>query len=231
VLVTVGLLAWSPVVPASSSKGELRFAPSAGPYWVQVGAFRDSRAAAALADKLRAEKFRVHQSSVVRSPSEVSRVPRGPSEVSSTVQGQSDVATSGGETTEKYEIFVSGLSPSDLTARVASRGLSAGAAAGGAVVRPGVALPDAVGLSKDLAGQGFQVQVRRIPTPRETQRDPRRGSAPAPNPPAPAPTSTGAGETVHRVRVGGFPDRATAEAARRDLAARGYTGFLTREGE
>jgi SPOR domain len=195
---------------------------SAGPYWVQVGAFRDSSAAAALAEKLRTEKFRVQELSVGRGQTESPPPHRG--DVSA------GVSTRGREIAEKYEVFVSRLSPADLTAKVASRGMSASAAVGGAVVRPSQALRDAVALSRDLAGEGLTVQVRRV-----LGNAPTDGRAPAPDRAAPAvagsaPAIAGAGETLYRVRVGSFPDRAAAEEARRELAARGYAGFLTREG-
>jgi cell division septation protein DedD len=182
----------------------------AGAYWVQVGAFRDPRMAAALAEKLRAEKFRVQESTVARGRSE------SPGRDRDDVRGAA--STGGAEGGERYEVFVSGLSPADLLAKVASRGLSASAAAGGAVVRPGLALRDAVALSKDLTSHGLMVQVRRV------------AGGPADDRRAPTPEGAGSGETIHRVRVGSFPDRATAEEARRELSIRGYAGFLTREG-
>ena len=48
--------------------------------------------------------------------------------------------------------------------------------------------------------------------------------------PSAAPAATGAGETLHRVRVGGFEDRAAAVSAMRELATKGFKGFLTRGG-
>jgi cell division septation protein DedD len=202
----------SPGRGAAKSESGSVAAPSlpAGPYWVQVGAFRDRRTAAMLARKLRAERFTVHESTAIRSAS-------GPSE-----SGRSEVSAwgpvSAGEPAERYEIFVSGLSPADLGTRIAARGMSVRPAADGAVIRPGLPLPDAVAISKELASQGLAVQVRRA-----------RPGAPA-GQAATAP-ERGPGEgTLHRVRVGSFPDRVAAEEARRELAARGYVGFLTREG-
>src|SRR5437879_3139046 len=71
----------------------------------------------------------------------------------------------------------------------------------GAVVEAGLRVRDAVARSKDLAVEGFKVQVRRAggaaPAPRVTQARPR-------------PPAANGGETFYRVRVGAFPDRATA---------------------
>jgi len=76
-----------------------------------------------------------------------------------------------------------------------------------------------VALSKDLAVEGFKVQVRRTGGPSAST-----SSAPAPSPPA----ASEGGSALHRVRVGAFADRAAAQAAARQLAAKGYTPYIAR---
>jgi hypothetical protein len=118
-------------------------------------------------------------------------------------------------------VFVAGASPSEIQEKLAGKGLAADPVAGGAVITPSLPLRDAVTLSKDLASEGLKVQVRRAtgPPPSEPASDGGREAVPGEP-----------GGDLYRVRVGGFPDRASAEAARQALAARGYTGFVTRGG-
>jgi len=78
-----------------------------------------------------------------------------------------------------------------------------------------LALKEAVDLSRELAGDGMKVQVRRASS----------ASAAAP---APTPTPAAGGETWHRVRVGAFPDRAEAVTVLKELEAKGYKPFLAR---
>jgi hypothetical protein len=103
-------------------------------------------------------------------------------------------------------------------------GLAADPTAGGVVVRPSQPLRDAVALSKDLAVEGFKVQVRRATgsAPRPAPSKPAAASAPA----APAPMASG--DSLYRVRVGPYADRAAAVVALRDLDAKGYKGFIAR---
>jgi cell division septation protein DedD len=82
------------------------------------------------------------------------------------------------------------------------------------VLTPSLPLREAVALSRDLAGDGLQVQVR-------------RASGPSTSPPA-GPAATAPEDTLYRVRVGSFPDRASAQATLRELEAKGYKAFLTR---
>jgi cell division protein FtsN len=173
-------------------------AAASGPFWVQVGAFRDELRANALVAKLRAENFSAEE------------VAPG---------GGAPAATpgpAGAGAWDKYDVFVSGASSSDVNAKLAGKGLSAEAVAGGAVIKPSLPLRDAVALSKDLATEGMKVHVRRAPP-----------SAPE----KPAARAGGAGgDGLYRVRVGSFPDRAAAEDARNALAAKGYNGFIKRGG-
>jgi cell division septation protein DedD len=85
------------------------------------------------------------------------------------------------------------------------------------VVKPSLPLRDAVALSKDLAVEGFKVQVRRA-----------GGAAAAPPAPVTAAAPTEGGRELHRVRVGSFADRAAAQAAARELEAKGYKPYIAR---
>ncbi|MGH7385251.1 MAG: SPOR domain-containing protein [Candidatus Rokuibacteriota bacterium] len=58
---------------------------------------------------------------------------------------------------------------------------------------------NAEGLARTLRSEGFTVQVTRV------TRD----------------------ESLHVVRVGGYPDRSRAAAARAELQGKGHTGFVT----
>jgi len=125
-----------------------------------------------------------------------------------------------GSPVDKYDVFVGGASPSEIQTKLASKGLAADPVAGGAVVTPSLALRDAVTLSKDLAAEGLKVQVRRATAAPAAESTPTsEGDQEA--------TTRGAEDGLYRVRVGGFPDRASAEAARQALAAKGYVGFVT----
>jgi hypothetical protein len=157
-----------------------------GPYWVQVGAFKDPEAAKRLVEQLRQQGFHAEQSA------------------SGKGGGAAAPADAPGD---RYAVVVSGGSPGDVDAKLAAKGLTSEAAPGGAVVRPALALRDAVALSRELADAGLTVQVRR------------QGAAAAP---APART----GETWHRVRVGGFPDRGAAVASLKKLEEKGFKPFI-----
>ena len=144
-----------------------------------------------LAEKLRAENYPVQES--VTSAAGTPSTPPAPTP------------------TDRYDVFVSGTTVAEMSGRLTPRGLTAEAVAGGVLVKPSLPLRDAVALSKELAGEGLKVQVRR--------------SASA----APAGQGT-TGDTLHRVRVGGFPDRAAAQAVREELERKGYRAFIARGG-
>lgn len=177
---------------------------ASGSYWVQVGAFRDENTAKQVAAK-------------VGGPNVVVMSTRGgeaaPAAEAKEPAGGSDL----------YDVFVSGGAPPDIVRRLAGKGLASDPTAGGVVVRPSQPLRDAVALSKDLAVDGFKVQVRRAPgaAPRPAPSRPAAAAAPA----APASAS---GETLYRVRVGPYADRAAATVALRDLDGKGYKGFIAR---
>jgi len=161
-----------------------------GAYWVQVGAFRDAAIAQRLAERLRAENYSVAES--------VKRT------------GSAPKSAPAGEAGDRYNVFVSGMAPSELTAKLGAKGLNADVVAGGVVIKPSLSLREAVALSRDLSADGLQVQVRRAG----------RGEATAAAPAGP--------EAYHRVRVGGFPDRATALAVAKELEGKGYRPFIAR---
>jgi cell division septation protein DedD len=186
--------------PTSSSIG-------GAPYWVQVGAFKDPETAKRVAAKLREENFKVEES--------VKQVGgSSPAPATKATPPAPPAATS----SDQYDVFVTGMSADDLNRRLAGKGLAAEASGGGVVVKPSLPLRDAVALSKDLAVEGFKVQVRRA-----------GGAGPVVTPPtAPAPTAAEGGQSLHRVRVGSFADKAAALAAARELEAKGYKPYIAR---
>jgi cell division septation protein DedD len=111
---------------------------------------------------------------------------------------------------DQYDVIITGQSLDEINKHLAAKGLSAEAAGTGAVVKPSLPLRDAVALSKDLAVDGLKVQVRRT-----------GGSTPTA-------ARTSNGDALHRVSVGGFPDKATAMATLKELEGKGYKPFLTR---
>jgi len=203
---------------AATSSASTASAPkggAAGAWWVQVGAFRDESTAKKVAAKLREQNYKVEES--VRGG--------GESAARSAAVDKSAPAASASNPAgaDLYDVFVSGLSAAELNTRLTAKGLAAEPSGSGAVIKPSLPLRDAVALSKDLAVEGFKVQVRRA-----------AGAAAAP-PPAPRavarrPEPSASGETLYRVRVGGFPDRATAVSTLKELEAKGYKPFIARGG-
>lgn len=173
-------------------------ASGSGSYWVQVGAFRDAERAKKLVAQLRGQEFTAIES-----------VTRSGAEAPAAASSGTPAATAG----DRYDVLVSGASTSDINAKLAAKGLAAEPAGNGVVIKPSLPLRDAVALSKDLAVEGLKVQVKRAGS----------GGTEA----ASAPTAAGA-ESLHRVRVGAFPDRKAAAAALRELEAKGYKGFIAR---
>jgi SPOR domain len=175
------------------------------PYWVQVGAFKDPETAKRVATKLREENFKVEES--------VKRV-GGSAPAATPPAAKTPAAASA---SDQYDVFVTGMSVEDSNRRLAGKGLSAEASGNGVIVKPSLPLRDAVALSKDLAVEGFKVQVRRAGG----------STAVATNPTAPAAPTEG-GQALHRVRVGSFSDKAAALAAARELEAKGYKPYIAR---
>jgi DedD protein len=115
-------------------------------------------------------------------------------------------------TSVKYEVVVSGDAPAVLADGLSAKGLATAATGSSVVVKPPLSLADAVALSKDLAADGLDVKVRRTG-------DAAAGAA----------NGTGARDGLHRVRVGAYPDATAADAAARELSAKGYQGFVARD--
>jgi hypothetical protein len=180
-----------------------------GPFWVQVGAFKDPETAKRVATALRDQNFPVEQSDTQVSAKTASAA-------ASSSTAPSPAASPG----DLYDVHVSGMSAVELTKRLSAKGLAAETSGGTVVVKPSLPLRDAVTLSKDLAVDGLKVQVRRA------------GSGPAPAAPAsPPPATVNAGETLHRVRVGAFTEVAAARAAAKELEAKGYKPYIARGNE
>jgi cell division septation protein DedD len=100
----------------------------------------------------------------------------------------------------RHELYITGASVEAVNAALKGRGV-AHSVQGGVSVRPAYELKQATALSKELSSEGLHVIIRRA-------------------------GGTG-GDTFTIVRVGGFPDRAKATAAREDLQGKGHAGFVT----
>jgi len=185
-------------------------ATASGPYWVQIGAFKDAEIAKRVAAKLREENFKVEES--------IRRV-GGAATAAAAVTPPSAPAG----TADQYNVFVTGMSAEELNRRLAGKGLaSESSSGGGLVVKPSLPLRDAVALSKDLAVEGFKVQVRRAGAAASA---PAVVSTPTSSP---TPGSGEGGQMLHRVRVGAFTDRAAALAAARELESKGFKPYIAR---
>lgn len=178
-------------------------ATEGGDYFVQVGAFKDPATAKRLAARLREAHYPVDES-VKRVGGAPGAAPR-PSPRAAAPSGP-----------DRYDVIVSGGSAADINTKLAAKGLASEPAGDSVRIRPSLPLRDAVALSKDLGSEGFKVQVRRA-----------GGVSAEPAPPA-ATTSAGGGETLHRVRVGGYPDRAAAHAVLKELQDKGYQPFVAK---
>jgi len=111
---------------------------------------------------------------------------------------------------DRYNVLVSGASAAEVDAKLAGKGKTSESTEGGVVVQPSLSLREAIALARDLADAGFNVQVRRTAGP------------------VPRAAAAGRGETLHRVRVGGFADHAAAVAAMKALQGKGFTPFIAR---
>jgi len=99
-----------------------------------------------------------------------------------------------------HEVFVVGASNDEVTGKLRSKEYRAEAVGPDVVIRPALPLREAVNLSKELASQGLTVKIRR----------------------------SSSAETFHVVRVGGYPDRQHAQAVQKDLANKGFPGFIVK---
>ena len=189
-------------------------ATEGGDWYVQVGAFKEQEAAKQVAARLRQQNYSVVESTKIvgGSLAPVAEAPR---------PAARPAPASGGP--DRYDVLVSGGSSADLNVRLSSKGLASEPTGDGMRIRPSLPLRDAVALSKDLGIEGFKVQVRRAGG---AGADP----APAPAPAATARPSAGSteGQTVYRVRVGGYPDRGTAQGIMRELQEKGFQPFIAK---
>lgn len=101
---------------------------------------------------------------------------------------------------QRHELFITGSSAEAVNAALKGRGV-AQSVQGGVSVRPAYDLKQATSLSKELSAEGLKVVIRRA--------------------------GRSAGDAFVMVRVGGFPDRAKAVAAREELQGKGHAGFIT----
>jgi cell division septation protein DedD len=203
-----------PAAARSTTSASAPRAAAASSWWVQVGAFRNENSAKNLAATLREQNYTVKQS--VRNG--------GASAPKSATLDKSAPAASTPNLAgaDQYDVFVSGLSADELNTRLAGKGLSAEPSGTGVVLKPSLPLRDAVALSKDLATDGYKVQVRRAAGA--------SAQAPRPAEPRPVPAVTSSGDALYLVRVGAFSDRATAMTTLKELQAKGYKPFIARGG-
>jgi len=197
--------------PAGARQAPAAKASEGGDYFVQVGAFKEEEAAKRVATRLRDQNYPVEES--------VRRV--GGGGVAPSAAPRSTPRATAASGPDRYDVIVSGGSASEINSKLAAKGLASEAAGDGVRIRPSLSLRDAVALSKDLGGDGFKVQVRRGSS----------AGAPTAEPaPAPAVTSseTGGGQTLYRVRVGGYPDRAAAVTVQRELQEKGYQPYIAK---
>ncbi len=198
-------VAKEPAAPRSTKATAAKVAAApGGAYFVQVGAFKSQESAKRLATRLRELKYNVEESSMSGAQS-------GRSDAASPRSGAAPAGS------DRYDVYVTGGAPGDITAKLTAKGLTAEPSGGGVVVKPSLPLRDAVALSKDLAVDGLKVQVRRA-----------GASAPAPSAGGAA---TSGGDSLYRIRVGPFDDRVAATSALRELEQRGYTPFIARGGQ
>jgi hypothetical protein len=177
-------------------------------YWVQVGVFRDLDAARRVARRLRERKYPVQESTQ-------------PARTQGAGAPGSDTSPAPGSG-DRYEIVIAGRGTDDLARKVSAKGLASRGTADGVVITPSLPLSEAVTLSRELGDDGLAVRVRRVATPAA----PTAGQRPAG-----AGNAVGDAGPLHRVRVGGFADRAAAQAVLRELEGLGYKPFLARGAE
>ena len=197
-------MASAQVASARAGSGE------GGDWFVQVGAFKDQATAKRTAARLRDMNYPVEES--------VKRLNAGGSAAPAAAPRPAVRPTSAAGGPDRYDVLVSGGSAGDINARLAAKGLASEPATDGVRIRPSLSLRDAVALSKDLGTDGFKVQVRRAGV-----------TALAPEPaPVMAARPAEDGETLYRVRVGGYADRAAAQRVQRELTDKGFQPFIAR---
>jgi cell division septation protein DedD len=200
-----GRVAKAPDANAAARRPAMKLAGTAsGDWFVQVGAFRDRATAERTANALKQRGYTVQQSTT-----SARRGTTAPTTTATTATTAAGI--------DRYDVIVTGAAANEITQRLSSRGLAVETVRDGAVVKPSLALRDAVALSNDLRSEGYKVNVRRV------------GKRAAPKAvPAMTATATAAGETLHRVRVGAFADRAAAAQAADRLRQLGYGVYIAR---
>lgn len=99
-----------------------------------------------------------------------------------------------------HEVFVLSASQSEVNGKLQGRDYRAEAVGNEVVIRPPLTLKDAVALSKELANEGLSVKIRRVSDV----------------------------QTMHVVRVGGYPDQQRARAVQKELEGKGFPGFIVK---
>ena len=198
-----------PLRVPEAPRANARSLTAGGAYWIQVGAYKDADVAKNVATRLRGQGYPVEP---VLPPAADAPAPTPASAVAA------PLAVSVPPAVDKYEVVVTGAAATTLSQRLTAKGLSAEATKAGVVVRPALPLAEAMTLSKDFAGDGLKVQVRRVAAP----------AVVTPVPVAPASALVVSADGLHRVRVGAFTDRDAAVATLRELSEKGYPGFIAR---
>ena len=134
----------------------------------------------------------------------LARSVREKTKMSARITSRSARADAPAVTSVRHEVFVSGAQVPAVNAALRGNG-SAHPVRGGVAVQPPLELKEAVALSRRLSGEGMTVKIRRV-----------GGEA-----------ATAVPAVAYVVRVGGFSTRTQAEAAKRELASKGVTGFVT----
>src|SRR5207248_10515217 len=110
-------------------------AVSSGPFWVQVGAFRDAETARRVAAKLREENFKVEES--------VTRVGGGATARSAAARSAAAPAAKPASRdvgSDQYDVYVTGQTPDELIKRLSAKGPSAQPPGARLVVKPSLPL-------------------------------------------------------------------------------------------
>jgi cell division septation protein DedD len=183
---------------------------ASGDYWVQVAAFHEPKGAARLATQLRGQNFSVTESTATL-PSPTGKSAAAP-------------ASAPAKVASRYDVLVTGASAAEITPKLTSNDLSAEAMGNDVIVKPSLPLAAATNLSKSLAAAGYKVQVRRAPGGETEQAAGGRTGDAAGTKAA----GSDVASPVYRVRVGPFPDRATAAATLQELEAKGYKPFIAK---
>jgi hypothetical protein len=170
-----------------------------------VAAFNEPKGAARLATQLRGQNFSVMESTATL-PASVGK-------------SMAAAANAPAKAASRYDVLVTGASAAEITPKLTSGELSAEAMGNDVIVKPSLPLAAATNLSKSLAAAGYKVQVRRAPGETEQAAGGAAGTKAA---------GSDAASPVFRVRVGPFPDRATAAATLQELEAKGYKPFIAK---